>query len=243
LAQHISRRELKKDEVRDTIAHGAEAVLSHKQGTTYVLAAALIVAAAILGWRTYAERQTTKAAAALSDAMKVFEAPVGTQPGLPPPLPGEPTYKDDHMKFTAAAQKFEDVAKKYPHTRPGQLASYYAGLSLERLGKNNEAKQQLQSAADGGDADFAALARFELAQVDDKTGQGDAAAKIYQDLMAKPSVLVPKPVVMLALAEHYRDKNPSEAAKLYNQIKSAYPNETGIVQKADQELALLHGKS
>jgi len=56
-------------------------------------------------------------------------------------------------------------------------------------------------------------------------------------------VLVAKPVVMLALAEHYRDKNPTEAAKLFNQIKSEYPNETGIVQQADQELALLPGKS
>ena len=243
MAQHISRRELKKDEVRETIAHGAEAVLSHKQGTTYILAVALIAAAAVLGWRTYAERQTTRAAGALSDAMRVFQAPVGAQPGLPPPLPGEPSFKDDQTKFTSAVQKFEEVAKKYPHTRPGQLASYYAGLSLERLDKNNEAKQQLQSAADGSDADFAALARFEVARIDDKIGQPDAALKIYQDLMAKPSVLVPKPVAMLALAEHYRDKNPSEAAKLFNQIKSEYPNETGIVQQADQELALLPGKS
>ena len=243
MAQHISRRELKKDEVRETIAHGAEAVLSHKQGATYVLALAFVAAAAILGWRAYAQRETTRAASALSEAMKVFQAPVGTQPGMPPPLPGEPSFKDDQAKFAAAAQKFEGVAKQYSHTGPGQLASYYSGLSLERLGKNNEAKQQLQTAAVGSDADFASLARFELAQVDDRLGQSDAAAKIYQDLMSKPGVLVAKPVVMLALAEHYRDKNPTEAAKLFNQIKSEYPNETGIVQQADQELALLPGKS
>jgi predicted negative regulator of RcsB-dependent stress response len=241
LAQHISRRELKKDEVRETIAHGAEAVLSHKQGTTYVLVAAIIVAAAILGWRTYAESQTTKAAAALDGAMKVFQAPVATQPNSPP-APGQTTYPDEKTKFTAAVPKFEDVAKKYAHTRPGQLASYYAGLSFERLGKYDEAKHWLQSAADGADADFASLARFELAQVDDRTGQGDEALTIYQQLMAKPTVLVPKPVVMLALAEHYRQKNPSEAAKLYAQIKSEYPD-TAIAQQADQELALLPGKT
>lgn len=242
MPQHISRKELRTDEVRETIAHGAEAVLSHKQATTYILTGALIVAAAILGWRTYTQSQTTKAAGALNDAMKVFQAPVGNQPNLPPPLPGELNFKDDQTKFTQAAQKFDEVAKKYPHTRPGQLASYYAGLSLERLGKNNEAKQQLQSAADGGDADFADLARFEIAQIDDHLGQPDAAAKIYQGLMAKPGVFVPKPVVMLAFAEHYRDKNPSEAAKLYAQIKSQYPD-TAIAQQADQELALLPGKS
>lgn len=242
MAQHISRRELKKDEVRETLAHGAEALISHKQASTYVLAVAILIAAAILGWRAYAERETTKAASGLSAAMQVFQAPVGNQPGAPPPLPGEPAYADETTKFTAAAQKFQGVSKEYSHTRPGQLASYYAGLSYEKLGKNNEAKQQLQAAADGSDADFASLARFELAQVEDKLGQAEAAAKMYQELITKPSVLVPKPVAMLALAEHYREKNPSEAAKLYAQIKSEYPD-TAIATQAGQELALLPGKS
>ena len=40
------------------------------------------------------------------------------------------------------------------------------------------------------DADFAAMSRFELAQLDDRTGQGDDAVKVYQDLIAKPTILV-----------------------------------------------------
>ncbi len=81
MAQHISRRELKKDEVRETFAHGAEAVLSHQQLTLYLLIAAVVVAAGIFGWREYAERQTVKAFAAFDDAMKVFQAPVGAPAG------------------------------------------------------------------------------------------------------------------------------------------------------------------
>jgi TolA-binding protein len=73
-------------------------------------------------------------------------------------------------------------------------------------------------------------------------GQPDEAVKIYQQLMAKPAVLVPRPVVMLALAQHYSQKNPVEAAKLYSQIKTEYPD-TPIAEQADQELALLPGKS
>lgn len=240
MAQHISRKELKTDEVRETFAHGAEAVLSHQQGMTYVLILAVVVAAAILGWKTYSERQTVKASAAFDQALKVFQAPVGFTGA--PPIPGEPTFLDEGTKFTQAAPKFEDVAKKYPRTHPGQLASYYAGLSLVRVHKDSEAKQWLQSAADGGDADFASMARFELAQLDDRAGQSDQAAKIYQQMIAKPSTLVPKPVVMLTLAEHYGQKNPTEAAKLYAQIKSEYPD-TPMAQQADQELALLPGKS
>ena len=237
---HISRKELKKDEVRETIAHGAEAVLSHQQATTYILVAAVIIAALVFGWRTYAQRQTERGAVAFDEAMKVFNAPAGPEITAPPQA-GELAFPNDQAKFTAAVPKFEEVAKRYSRTRPGQLAHYYAGLSLDRLGQENQAKEQLQASASGGDADYAALARFQIAQIDDKTGQPDEALKVYQQLLAKPTVLVSKPIVMLAMAQHYRAKNPAEAAKLYSQIKSQYPD-TSLAQQADQELALLPSK-
>ena len=236
---HISRKELKKDEVRETFVHGAEAVLSHRQLTTYLVIAAVIVAAAIFGWRTYSERQTVRASAAFDDAMKIFEARIRT--ASEPAGPGEVTYVDGKMKFTDAAAKFGAVAKQYPRTRFGQLSNYYLALCDEHIGKNPEALKLLQSVA-GGDDDFSAMARFELAQLDDRSGSDAEAVKLYQELMDKPSVLVPKPVVMLALAEHYRQKNPAEAAKIYGQIKTEYP-ETPMADQADQELALLPGKS
>src|SRR5437879_9378795 len=85
LSQHISRKELKKDEIRETLAHGAEAVFSHQKMAGLILGAALVVALAILGWRFYAERQTGKASAAVEEAMKIFQARIRA-----PGEPGEP---------------------------------------------------------------------------------------------------------------------------------------------------------
>jgi len=237
---HISRKELKTDEVRETLAHGAEAVLSHQQAMTYILIAAVIVAVAVFGWKTYSERQTVKASAAFDDAMKTFSAPVGTM-GMPP-LPGQAIFADESGKYATAAAKFEDVAAKYPHTRPGQLAEYYSGLCLVHLNKDGEAKTWLEKAAKGGESDFASMARFELAGLYDQMGQGDQAINIYQDLLAKPSPMVPKPVILLALAEHYAPKDPVQAARFYMQIRSEYPD-TAIASQAEQEMALLPKKS
>lgn len=241
MAQHLSRKELKKDEVRETLAHGAEALLSHKQGTTYILIVAIILALAFLGWRTYTTKETSKAATAFNNAMHTFEASTAGEPTTQPTA-GAPMFANDAAKYTAAAQQFETVAKDYSHTGPGQLANYYSGLCLEQNGKNDEAKKYLESAAKGSDAGYISLANFELARVYDKAGQPDQAAKIYEELIAKPTVLVPKPVAMLALAQHYRAKDPAQAAKLYTDIKSQYPD-TAIADEAGQELALLPGKS
>jgi predicted negative regulator of RcsB-dependent stress response len=236
---HISRRELKKDSVRETFAHGADALLAHQQQTLYLIIAAIIVALAVFGWRTYSQRQTVKAFAGFDDAMTVFQAPVGA-----PPTAGVTTYSDQTKKFTEAESKFAAVASKYPRTRAGELARYYQALSLEKIGKDkdNDAKKSLQALADSRDRDVASLAQFELAAIDDRAGQGNDAAVLYQHLLANPTILVPKPVVMLALAEHYGAKNPSEAAKLYGQIKADYPD-TPIAEQADEALALLPSKS
>jgi TolA-binding protein len=47
---------------------------------------------------------------------------------------------------------------------------------------------------------------------------------------------------MLTLAAHYAAKNPTEAAKLYTQVKTDYPD-TPSAQQAQQSLNLLPGKS
>lgn len=239
MAQHITRKELKKDEVRETLAHGADAILEHQTATIYLLVIAIIAAVAVFGWKTYTERQTVKASAAFDDAMKTFQSPLIS--AGQPPIPGETAYSDDKMKYTDAEEKFAAVASKYPHTRPGHLSNYYAALSLEKLDKNNEAKTRLESLA-GGTDDFAAMARLELAALCDRMGQSEEAVKLYQQLINKPSVLAPKAVVMLALAQHYQQKEPAKAAQLYTQIKSDYPD-TPAADQADQQLALLPGKS
>jgi hypothetical protein len=233
----LSRKELKKDEVRETLAHGAEAVLSHQQLTLYLLIVILVGVLSFYGWRAYAGRQASGSGAAFDAAMKIFQAPVGT-----PPAPGAVTYSDDSKKYAAAEASFSALASKYPRTRAGQLGRYYRALSLEKLNKDDQARNALQNLVNTKDPDVAAMAKLELAGLDDRTGQGDEAAKLYQQLIDKPSILAPKPVAMLGLANHYRDKDPSRAATIYSQIKSDYPD-TPIAEQADQALALLPGKS
>ena len=233
---NISRKELK-EEVREPFAPLMEAIQLHQKEFIAGAVVVLIVAAVVFAWVTYSQQQTAKASAAYGDAMAIYSAPVGA-----PQQPNQLTYADDSAKFTAAAQHLGDVASKYPRTRPGKLALYFQALSLEKISKNDAATKILQHLSDSGDDELVAMARFQMAQLDDQTGHGDEAVKLYQQLMDKPTVFVTKPIVMLALAEHYSQNDPSRAAKLYTQIKTDYP-QTAIAQQADQELSLLPAKS
>jgi len=241
VAKHISRQELKTDQVQEALSHSAEAVLSHKTALIYGVIVALIVAAGVIGWRVYSQRQSVKAAAEFSAATQIFQAPIVA--AGQPPQPNEISYSDNTKKYQDALAKFEDVAKHYPRTRPGQLADYYAALCLERLNQNAQAITWLSKIENSSNHDFAAMARFELAQIYDHSGNAAQAVQLYNELLKNPSVLAPKPMVMLALAEHYRQSDPAQAGRIFNQIKSEYPD-TGAADQADQELALLPvGKS
>ena len=242
MPEHISRKELKTDEFRETLAHGAEAVMSHQQLTLYLVVGAAVVALAIFGWRFYSERETVKAAAAYDDAMKVFKARIRTA-GEPAGDPNEVTYVDEKNKYQDADKKFEAVAKEYPRTRPGQISAYYAALCLEHLNRDPEAAKWLDQVMHSGEDDFASLARLEMAQLDDRNNKPADAEKIYQDLVAHPSVFVSKPVALMAFADHYRQaKNFAEAAKLYNEIKTEFPD-SNLAQQAGQQLDLISPKS
>ena len=241
MPDHISRKDLKKDEFRDTIAHGAEAVLTHQKLTIYIAVAVAVALGAYFGVRLYNERQTVKAAAAYDDAMKTFNAHVRTSGE--PVEQGEPTYADDNSKFQDAAKKFEAVAHEYPHTRPGEISAYYAGLSLEHSKKNSEAATWFDQVTHSGEDDFASLARLELAQLNDEMNKPADAEKMYKDLVAHPTVFVSKPVALLGLANHYRGvRNNSEAIKTYGEIKSEFPD-SPIAQEATQDMAMLSGQS
>lgn len=241
MAKHISRQELKTDQVQEALSHGAEAVLSHRTSLIYAVIIAVIVAAGIFGWRFYSQRQSVKAEAGFNEALQVYEALV-VSPGQPS-QPNEITYSDPSKKFQDALKKFGEVVQQYPRTRPGQLAKYYSALCEEHLGQNAHAIRALSEIENSSDHDFAAMARFELAQIYDQMGKSDQAVQIYNQLLTNPSVLVPKPIVLLALAGHYRQSDPAQAVKLYRQIKTEYPD-SGAADEADQQLALLPaGKS
>ena len=91
-----------------------------------------------------------------------------------------------------------------------------------------------------GDENLAGLAKFQLAQVYLQENKATQAVDLLKQLSDKPSLFVPKPMAMLALADYYRKTDPAQATKLYNQVKQEFPD---AAEEADQGLEMLNSKS
>ena len=237
---HITRRELKKDEFRDTLAHGAEVLTTHKKLIWQVAVVVVVAACAVFGWRYYSGHRNAQASAAFAAATKIYEAQVLAAGQSPPP--DQLTFPSDAVKYTAAQAAMGQVAMHFPHSRYGSLARYYAAVSLDHIGKYEDAINWLKPMIHSGDAQIQSLAKFELAHVYDKMGKGAQAVTLYEQLASKPTVFVPKALVLLTLGDHYRaQNNTKEATRYYDEVKSEFPN-TGLADQADQRLQML-GKS
>ncbi|HEY1468486.1 MAG TPA: tetratricopeptide repeat protein [Candidatus Acidoferrum sp.] len=240
MAEHISRKELKQDKVRETFEHGAEAVLSHTRVASIAMIVIIVIAAGYLGWKFYSDRQNNHAQAELDDAMRIFNAPLAV-PGQPP-LPGELAYADQILRETDAQAKFAAVANKFPGTKPGKVGRYYSALCLMDLDKLNQASEELSRLDAGSDKELSALAQYQKALIAERSGKKDDAVRLLRALSSSDSVLVPKPLVLLELAGLLRTSDPKEATNIYEQLKKEYPN-SAIVDEADRGLQSVSPKS
>jgi tetratricopeptide (TPR) repeat protein len=238
--EHLSRKELKQDKIRDSIEHGAEAVYSHGRLTGVIILLALVVGGSVGGWRIYNDRKTVEATAALDVALKAYNGRIRTANEAVEP--SELTYSDEAARAQDAAVKFGAVADKYPNTNPGKLARYYAALTLEALERHNQALEELKKISGGSDKELAAMAQYQTAIIYSRTGKTADAVKILRALADKPAVLVPRPIVLLELASQLRQSNPQEAASIYQQIKKEFPD-TSVSEEADRGLDSISPKS
>jgi hypothetical protein len=240
VADHFSRKDLKHDRIRESLEHGAEAVYSHSQAAAILVGIALATVLIYGGWKFYSDRQTVLASAALDDAMKTYNAPI-RQPNVPVEA-GEVTYADNQSRAQAASPKFSAVADKYSSTNPGKLARYYQALVLLDLERQNQALELLKKLVGGRDKELSAMAQYQIATIYARTGKTDDAVKSYRAVADAKSVLVPRPMVLLELADFVRQTNPAEATNLYQQIKKDYPT-SAVSERADRGLDMLVPKS
>jgi TolA-binding protein len=238
----LTRHDLKEHEFEDTIENLQELARQYAQPIIIGVAVVIVVAGSILGWRTYNENQAAAANAALSEALKTFQAPVSAAPVnlfSSNPAPANGQFTSDEQKYKAAETQFSALAAKYPRQKAADFARYYVGLCQSAMGDDTAAQKTLTAVGRSSDKDAASLANLALAGDLAKTGKIAEAAKVYQNLAQHPTATVPRTTALLAEADLYRNTQPVQARAIYEQVAKEAASNSYLASTVQQQIASL----
>ena len=222
-----TRHQLKQDRFSRITIDAAEKTVhwtGEHQGRLIVagIIVLVLVGATVGGWY-YLNQQDQKASVELGQAVRTMGTAL-RQEGVPVE-PGFPTFGSSKERATAAHKQFQEIADKYPHTRSGEIARYFLGLTSANVGDNAAAERELRGVASSRNDDLAALAKFALASVYRNTNRNREAIDLYNKLIEKPTTTVGKVAAQLELAATYiAAQQPAEAKRLYEQVQKENPN-------------------
>lgn len=219
----ITRKELKSDKFALEVEHTFTFFEEHRDELIRYGGIALAVIALLIGYMVYRSHQHAARQEALAQAIQVQEAPVGGISGN-----GGLVFPNQEAKDIESTRVFTNVVNQYPGSDEALIAEYYLGAIKADQGKLAEAEKEFQKVAQDGGSRYSALAKLSLAQIylsDGRSSQGEA---ILRDLMANPSPFVSKDQAALMLARYLIPKNPAEARKLLDPLRTV-PGAVGQV--------------
>ena len=238
---HISRHELKQDELRSTYEEFEDFVKTNYRQIATVAGIIIVVAGLAVGLREYQNRREAEANVALGAALKSFRGYVGEMPQSSL-MPGLVTFSSQQEKYKKAQEQFQELITKFsstPEPKAVAVARYHVGLCQSFLGDSAAATKTLEEASRASDPEIAALAKFALAGEYVKAGKTADAARIYQEVAAKPTSTVPESTSKLALADLYRSTEPKRAREIYEQLEKQYASNTTITQAVKDKISTL----
>ncbi|HMD86608.1 MAG TPA: tetratricopeptide repeat protein [Terriglobia bacterium] len=235
------RHELKHDEFKDTLVQLEEYFKKHYKEVLNVAIIVVVVVGLAGGLKYYTDRQEAAANTDLGEALATFRAYVG-QPTPGQSEPGVATYTTAQEKYKKALQQFDAILDKYkmlPRPKAVAIARYQAGVCQSLLDDHTGAVQTLTEASQDRDPEIASMAKFALGGELAKSGKTPEAAKLYQDLADHPTLAVPKASALLALADAYRESQPAQARKIYEQVEKEFASNATVAQAVKQQMASL----
>ena len=238
----LTRHELKQDELLTTVEEFEDFTKKHRREIVVVVVGVILLAGAVYGFRFWSERQESECNALLGTALKTFHASVGSPS---PDLFGggqdqaNPTFPTAHAKYKKALEQFDNLVRRFPRQKAAGIARYHAGLCQAELGDQAAAIKTLQEASRTSDQSISSLAKLALAGELVRASKLDDAAKLYRELQDHPTATVPRATAMLALADAYRQSQPAQARKLYEEMEKEFGSNTYLAATVKQQIESL----
>jgi predicted negative regulator of RcsB-dependent stress response len=229
VSTHLSRKELKQDNVALKVEETRHFFVEHRDSIIKAgIALVVIVVIAFGSWFFVSSRRQAREQA-LASAIQLQNAPVGAAPPN-----GGMSFPTEEAKTAAVTKAMNSVIAE--GSEEGYAAEYYlAGLNASN-GKTDEALKQYDHVAANAGDDYASLAKLAKAQLLFSINKSSDAQTILRDLMAHPTAMVSKEQAAMTLAQGIASTQPDEARKLLVPLASAHSDISQAAVTAMSEL-------
>lgn len=218
MTSKINRKDLKRNDLAETMRGTADYVAHHRRGVTegiVIFAGVVLLAGAFVAFRSYRENEAGRE---LSAALTALDTPIA----------GQPTATGASRTFATSADRDREATDhlRKAAEKKGTVAGRAAGVILAaRDSKSADAAERLARAARSGKAEVAAAAELDEARLLAANGKSAEAIDRLKRAIESSDTAAPKDAMMFALAEIYEKSGASaDARATYQRLVSDYPN-------------------
>ncbi len=216
MAKKITRRELKRNELVETMERTVGYVSLHRRGVVQASiggAAVVLLVAGFFAVRAYRESEAGKE---LSAGLAVLDTPIAGQPAAA----GAPKTYPNAAERDKAAEEHLRRAAGMRGTAPGKAAA----MILAARSASPDAAT-LERLAREGKAEVAASAEIDAARLLAAQGKKTEAIERLKRAIESPASAAPKDALLFTLGQIYEESgSPSDARATFQRLISDYPN-------------------
>jgi tetratricopeptide (TPR) repeat protein len=217
MTEKFKRKDLKRNDLAETVGRTVDYVASHRKGVTEAAIAAGAVVLVVAGFFLVRMYRETRAGRELSAGLAALDAPLATDPGAAAAPRSFPT----GAARTEAARVHLKKAASYGGTDPGRAAAVILAAQAE---KPAESAETFTRAARDGRPEISAAAEVDAARLLASQGKTTEAIERLKRAIEAPGASAPKDVLLYALAQVYEASGAtSDARATYQRLVNDYP--------------------
>lgn len=217
MTQRISRRDMKRNELAETVGKTVDYVSGHKKGVAEAVAIAAGLAILVAGFFAYRAWADRAAGRNLSQALAILATPLASeQPTAPKTYPSATARQTE-------ADPFLRKAARHGSTPSGRAAQVI--LAAGGTEKPADALKSFESAARRGRSEAAAAAEIDAAKLLAADGKATEAIDRLKRAIESSSTAAPKDALLFTLAQIYESSGAAaDARATYQRLITDYPN-------------------
>lgn len=219
MTQKISRRDMKRNDLAETMGKTVDYVSGHRRGVTEAIAIAVAVGVLVGGFFVYRAWTERSAGKSLSEAIGILETPLASDAAAAGALKTFASAAERRVQ----AEKLLQKAAAYGSTRSGRAAQVI--LAANGADKPGQSVEVFEKAARAATSESAAAAEIDAAKLLASQGKATEAIDRLKRAIESPTSAAPKDALLFTLAAIYEQSgSPADARATYQRLITDYPN-------------------